>query len=300
VDEGERSSTHVSMKFLLNYSNPTFECVSDAFALSEAHAEHAEEPHDDSYRRHSLRYDDCMAELFPEIYLDFSMDQDTETSDVISAPISLPASPAVQRRIDALISLLMDQYERSPTQFPLFAKQTPGQLAAAVFTEDNISEYVSAFFNFFHPHTPFIHRPSFNTESVSIHILLSILLVGSIFCTPQDHALSARSFFGLAEEYVFSLLREVVTHDTHSRVESITIVQSAVLIHALQVNSNHEGVRHRVRVNRFPEIVASLRCLGLFGIVRAQQLRDTDWTQYIIEETQIRYVRDTLSILTAD
>jgi hypothetical protein len=285
------------MTFLLNYSNPTLESVSDAFVLSEAHAEPPEEPQDDSFTRHNSFDENCMAELFPGIYLDIYMGHNAELVGLISTSIALPTSTEVQHRVDMLISLLMCQYKLDPKQFPLLTEQTAMQLASTVFTSDNISEYVSAFFNFFHPHTPFIHRPSFKIESVSLHLLLSILLVGSIFCTPQDHALSARWFFGIAEELIFGILREIVTNNIYSRVESITIVQAAVLIHALQVNSNHEGVRHRVRVNRFPEIVASLRCLGLFGVVRTQHSTEMDWTQYIIDEAQIRYVLHASSLL---
>jgi hypothetical protein len=285
------------MNFLLNYSNPNLESVSDAFVLSEAHAEPPEELREDSFTEHNLLDENCVAELFPGIYLDIYMGHDAEPTDFVPSSSRCPTSPEAQPRIDMLLSLLISQYQSSPKQYPLLTDQTALQLANTVFTSDNISEYVSAFFNFFHPPTPFIHRPSFKVESAPLHLLLPDLLVGSIFCTPQDHALSARWFFGIAEEYVFGLLREVITNKVYSRVESITIVQAAVLIHALQVNSDHEGVRHRVRVNRFPEIVASLRFLGLFGVVRTPQLEQADWTRYIMDEAQIRYVLHTSSLV---
>jgi hypothetical protein len=277
------------MTFMLNYTDPFLESVSDAFALSEAHAEPPEELQGSSCRPASFLCDDYIADLFPGIYLDLYMDQDKGVGDPTPTTNPLPPSPTMQHRIEALLPLLLAQYELSPSEFPLLTERFPMELATVVFTSDHISEYVSAFFNFFHPHTPFLHRPSFNMEHVSLHLLLAVLLVGSIFCAPQDHALSARCFFGLGEKYVFGLLRELVTHNRCSSDDSVTTVQAAILIHALHVNSNHEGVRHRFRVNCFPEIVASMRCLGLFGFTRTQTLEIASWEQYINDEVRIRY-----------
>jgi hypothetical protein len=107
----------------------TLDSVSDVFVLSEADAEPPEEPQDDSFTRHNSLHENCMAELFPAIYLDIYMGHDTELDDLISTSIALPTSPEVQHRIDMLISLLISQYKLNPKQFPL---------ASTVFTSDNI------------------------------------------------------------------------------------------------------------------------------------------------------------------
>jgi hypothetical protein len=289
VDAETVRPPHVAMNFMLNYTDPFLESVSDAYALSEAHAEPIVELHGTAYKAASYSQEGCIADLFPDIFLDLYMDQDIETCDLIPTAIPPHASTSIQKPIEALISLLTAQYESRPDLLPSSTRQFPIELARAVFTSNNIVGYVSAFFSYFHPHTPFLHRPSFDAENVSSHLLLAVSLVGSIFCTPQDHALSARCFFGLGEEYVFGLLRNVITHNNRSSEESIQIVQAAVLMHALQVNSNHEGVRHRIRVTRFPEIVAAMRCLGLFGTLRTPHSSNTDWKQFITDEVKIRY-----------
>jgi hypothetical protein len=131
---------------------------------------------------------------------------------------------------------------------------------------------------------------------VPVHLLLAVVLVGPIFCTPQDDALSARFFFGLAEQHVFGLLAEMITRSNSSSDDSIQIVQAVVLVHALQVvfihalevNSDHEGMRLRVRVNRFAKIAVAMRRLGLFSAARTISSKSGDWEQLIVDETRIR------------
>jgi hypothetical protein len=289
MEEQRLNSPHVPMRFLLNYTNPVLESVSDAFAISEAHAEPAVENHEKFGAVVGYMHDEYMADLFSGVFSDFQLNQTTHISEPALETLSLPHPPGLQDRSETLVSLLEGQYKSTPHLFLLTVSQFPKDLARAVFTADNILKYVSAFFNSFHPHTPFLHRPSFDIENVSSPLLLAIALLGSVFCTPQDDALSARCFFDLGEEYVFDLLREVITHGNRPGDESIQIVQAAVLMHALQVNSNHEGVRHRIRVHRFPEIVATVRCLGLFGSVRTPPSGLGNWQQFIDDEVKIRY-----------
>lgn len=116
--------------------------------------------------------------------------------------------------------------------------------------------------------------------------------MGLIFRIAHDDALSARFFFRLAEEYVFRLLREMIMRPNNLGDESIQTVQATVLIHALQINSNHNGVRLRVRVNRFPEIVAAMRHLDLFSAVRGERLEAENWERFVADETRFRYGND--------
>jgi hypothetical protein len=275
------------MRFLLNYTNPVLESVSDAFPLSDTPAEPPVGLHGSLCNPDNYMHDGFMADLFSSEFQELYTYEDAVPSDL--AAISTPQLGPIEHQVEALLHLLQAQYDATfrPYEFP--TGQFPTELARAVFTSDNIIEYVSAFFTSFHPHTPFLHRPSFDIGTASVHLLLAVSLVGSIFCTPQDDALSARCFFSLGEEYVFGLLRERITHGSDASCENIKIVQAAVLFHALQVNSNDEGVRHRIRVHRFPEIVAAIRCLGLFSITRTSHAEFGDWEQYILDEVRIRY-----------
>jgi hypothetical protein len=277
------------MTFMLNYTNPVLESVSDAFAISEAHAEPSVESDPIFDKPVSFLDDDYMADLFSGIFSNFDVGQDVGYTEQTLPAIAIPSVTVTHRRAAELIALLKAEYESTQTASPFSVSRFPMDVAKAVFNGNNLVEYVSAFFRFFHPHTPFIHRPSFDMSMASPHLLLAIFLVGSIFRTPQDDALAARYFFGLAEDHVFGLLREVIARGKHASEESIQVVQAGVLMHALQVNSNHEVVRLRVRVNRFPEIVAAVRRLGLFGAVRAKSLEYSKWKQFIGDEVRIRY-----------
>jgi hypothetical protein len=278
------------MTFLLNYTDPILESVSDAFPISHAHAPPTAEHHAQFFASANYTYDGYMTDLFSDIFRDAYTTPEVSASHHPPSPVPWDPVPAIQDRADALVSLLLEQYKSSPNKFLFPNVQAFSASARGVFTTCNIVDYVRAFFTSFHPHTPFIHCPSFDIETVSLHLLLAVSLLGSVFAAPQDDALSARWFFGVGEEYVFGLLREVNSQNGYSDKEDIGIVQAAVLMHALQVNSNHEGVRHRIRVRRFPEIVAAMRRLGLFGSRRIAQVGFGSWQVYIEDEVKIRYV----------
>jgi hypothetical protein len=277
------------MTFMLNYTNPVLESVSDAFAISGAHAEPSVEYSASLDQPAGFLHDDFMADFFSGIFSDLDADRQLENVGQTQPAITMPPAPVVEQRAAALVALLRAQHASTPTASAFPAGSFPTTLATSVFTGHNLVEWMSGFFHFFHPHTPFVHRPSFDVSTVSLHLVLAVVLVGSIFCTPQDDALSARYFFSLAEEYVFERLREVVVHGMNSiGGDDIESVQAAVLVHALQVNSNHEGVRSRVRVTRFPEIVAAMRRLRLFSPIRTRSSGTRPWEQFIVDEVRIR------------
>jgi hypothetical protein len=274
---------------LRNYTDPSLDAVRDAFVLSEAHAEQpVAEPLElpDGYCEPvSYINDDFMDSLFSGVFLDFPMDHDAEMPDTVpTMAVSIPF-PQMHHRTEELVRLLECQHKALHT-LPLSNERAPIDLFRAVLSSDNVAKYVSAFFRYFHPHTPFIHQASFDVETVSSQLLLAVSLVGSGFLAPQDHALSARGFFGLAEEYVFGLLRQMGTQRSMSAGDILSTVQAALLIHALQMDSNNAAVRLRMRVNRFPAILASMRSLGWLGATRA---RLEDCEQFIFDEQKIRY-----------
>jgi hypothetical protein len=273
----------VPIKFLLNYTNPYLDSVSDAYALSGAHAEAAVEHFEKFRRPASYLQDDCMADLFPGIFSNLYTDHGSPPE-----PTSFSPACSIGPRIEAIIQLLKTHYDSSGVLLTSTPHQFPMDKARSVFTEANVVERVSAFFSCFHPHVPFIHRSSFNIETIPLHLLLTVSLIGSVFSTSQDDTLPSRFFFDLGEEYVFKLLREVMTGSKRSE-NDVKVLQSAVLVHALQMNSNDESVRHRMRTTRFPEIVASMRRLSLAGAIRTTRCDAVDWKRFIEEESRIRY-----------
>jgi hypothetical protein len=285
-DETNSKPSEIPITFLRNYTDPSLGSVSDAFILSAAHAEAIEELDLGFNRPISYIYDEYMNDLFSGVFSDLYADQTGEAVDPAPIPASFPLSPPTASRIDALLSLLTTRYNLNPNAFTFPTGCFPANLAKTVFTSTNMVQYITAFFTYFHPHTPFIHRPSFDIETVSLPLLLAISLLGSVFAAPQDDALSARYFFDLGEEYVFGLLHHTSTADYYS---SIQILQAAVLMHALQMDSNNDRIRLRIRTHRFPAVVAALRRLDLFGTVRAPNFGKEDWYQFIADEVKVRY-----------
>lgn len=279
------------MTFMLNYTNPVLDLVSDAFAISEAHAEPpVNAAVDFEMAAGFLHDDDFMADLFSGIFAHFDVSQNIENTDEFLPEFSV-SSVLVEHRAVELIALLRAQYEsmQGKSESPFATSEGLIDTASAVFTAHRLTVFIAAFFQFFHPHTPFIHRATFDVNKVSGSLLLGVVLVGSIFCAPQDAALSARHFFGLAEEHVCKLLRKVAAQADYLKDdEAVEIVQSAVLVHALQVNSNHDGARRRVRVNCFSEIVAAMRHLGLFSSGRKNGPPECSWVDFIDDEVKIR------------
>ena len=276
------------MEFMLNYTNPAFESVSDAYAISEAHAVPSEQYSSFSHSTGFLN-DELLADLFSDIFTDDDAHGRMEhTSRAQPFTMTLP-TPMAEQRTSALAALLKAQHDSTPntTSFP--KGNFPMEIAKSVFTAKNQAEYITAFFHFFHPHTPFIHRPTFDANKITLQLLLAVFLVGSVFCTPRDDALSARYFFDVAEDYVFKRLQDAILYSEKPvKSGSIEIVQGAVLIHAIQVNSNHGDVRFRFRMNRMPQIIAALTRLDLFQAVRSKSLEEQTWEQFIFDEVRIR------------
>ncbi|KAF2138416.1 uncharacterized protein K452DRAFT_276785 [Aplosporella prunicola CBS 121167] len=190
--------------------------------------------------------------------------------------------------MEELLSLLVAQDETSsrhtlpPSDFPLDAAKT-------VFTAKNLVDYASAYFKHFHHHCPLVHKATFELETAPIHLVLAIFFCGLIRVAPHHDTSTNRSFFCLGEDYIYGLLQNVVANDDGSSMENdVEIVQAALIMLFLQIASSDAVTRHRIRVNRHPELVASLRALGLMEAKRTVGCSASHWKQFITEEIRVR------------
>ncbi|KAF1829634.1 hypothetical protein BDW02DRAFT_138470 [Decorospora gaudefroyi] len=287
-DKGDLEAPDLPITFLRNYTDPHLESVSDAFALSAAHPEPFDELRESFSNPTNYMYDDYMEDLFSGVFSDFHANENVEPVDSTRTPTPFLSSPLSEQRTQAILSLLTNQHNLAPGAFRFPGGQFPVELASAAFTGNNIVKCVTAFFTVSHLYAPFIHRPSLDLEKVALPLLIAITLLGSVFAAPQDDALSVRCFFELGEELIFRSLHQVRTVSDQLNDESIQIVQAAVLMHALQMDSNNDSVRLRIRALRFPAIVAALRRLELFETVRKAQPGLADWDRFIADEVKIR------------
>ncbi|KAF2008799.1 hypothetical protein BU24DRAFT_91721 [Aaosphaeria arxii CBS 175.79] len=281
------TSHHLAMVFLLNYTDPSFETVTDAMAAVGARVQavvHFPWLHQLSNDVFDQPSDVGISDYFP-------FTTDDERLDFGITPSEYNLEPVRKDRASEVQSILAQEYSRTPAALPLSEGIFPTRLARTVFTLDNITDFVSAYFTFFHPHFAFIHRPTFDLETASLPLVLALALSGSAHLTPRDDALAAREFYVLSEEYIFRQLRQAVADGgSPNDVRVIEIVQAAQVMHSLLASSNDEPTRRRIRVNRHPELIASMRSLGFTEIRRVHRPVDVEWDVFIAEETRIRLV----------
>ncbi|KAL1629783.1 hypothetical protein SLS56_005306 [Neofusicoccum ribis] len=170
------------------------------------------------------------------------------------------------------------------------------QLAANVFTVDNLRTFAGQYFRYVHPYNPVMHPSAFSFDTSHTCLLLAVFLFGSIFSPPDDSAISATCFFDLAEEYVFS--HAIFTHGVWEHVQGdlqrmisraeVDILQAAQIIHTLQGARNHRETRRRIRVLRHPQLIAAVRQYGLLRFKRSSHVCNSD--EYLRDEGVLRSV----------
>lgn len=282
--ENNIDNIHTCLSFLQSYTDPSHECITDALVakgvLAEANADSQDLAED---------YDDVngfftnIGDLFPEM---FTVRGPTGSE----LPTAVDSSPMkVQSRLKELISqLLALDVPRTTYEYP-YRTGYAHQRALQLFTPENLTQFIEAYFMYAHPHFPFIHRPTFDALAVSLPLLLAVFLAGSVHCVPQDDALGARSFFELGERYIFGALSRQITGNDGGVDERIQLIQAALLMYCLQMNSNSVQIRRRIRIERFPALVTYGRALGLHATKRSVSSIDPEWTDFIAQETRIRY-----------
>lgn len=287
----ETNTLHVPISFLRTYTDPSHEFITDALVASGVVFDANEELSWHSVPSHEL-VDGLLHEDPDALLLDMILGVSTHR-DVVHGPgtQSLPVQhmSKLQSQAEKLINQLAARdAARSKTCISTeFEFSLP--LAQKVFSIENLTDHVAAFFNFVHSHFPIIHRPTFDITSVSSPLLLAISLNGSVHCIPKDDALSARNFSALAEEYVFGLLQELVMHRKPLEGEDwIQVMQAALMMHALRTNINNEHIRCSYRIKRHPTIITCARILGLIGAKHADFEELPDWDTFIAMETRVR------------
>ncbi|PSN60739.1 hypothetical protein BS50DRAFT_197300 [Corynespora cassiicola Philippines] len=292
INGRETASQHIPVSFLLNYTDPTLELLVEVFSNQVSDDEAiAEQPQSSSFAEVPSEYifDNDTPGLFSSLFSDFFMDQNIEFEDTGEMTTLATPVPALQSQVDDIIAHLVVQFRSDPDDYSVLGSEFPVALARAVFTAEKLADYGEAYFKYFHPHFSFIHRPTFDIQSVSSPLLLAITLNGSINIA-KDGALSARPFFSLGEAYIFSELGTLSADKEHRSEYSLQVIQAALVTLALQTSSNDEVVRRRIRVNRLPELVASMRSLGFIGSEHSKSHALETWDQFIIKEMSIRTV----------
>jgi len=64
--------------------------------------------------------------------------------------------------------------------------------------------FFHAYFRRFHPHSPFLHLPTFDIKSIPSELYFAMLLVGALHCGPEDKDEVINSLWSHAEAYVWA------------------------------------------------------------------------------------------------
>ncbi|KAF2027658.1 hypothetical protein EK21DRAFT_114594 [Setomelanomma holmii] len=138
--------------------------------------------------------------------------------------------PPLQKNVRELCLQLQAHHNKHPTTCIFPNCDYPEESAAIVFTTQNFEDCIWAYFTVFHPQHPFIHWPTFDIYTFSRPLLLAVALAGSVHCPPSDAALLARTFFHLAEDFIFDHLRSIIAKIDAQEEARLQSFQAALLI----------------------------------------------------------------------
>lgn len=93
-----------------------------------------------------------------------------------SQALTSPKAPQIQS--DEEYDSIRENMKKCDSEGATHHLQTPG----------DINSCLSAYFNLFHHHLPFLHPESFNPSGVSLPLLLAVLSIGALYTINQDRA----------------------------------------------------------------------------------------------------------------
>ena len=203
---------------------------------------------------------------------------------------SEPWDTKMSARLEALETKLVEHVGRSPgcpTSFDIHAYRS-------FFSARNAREFITRFCRKRHYRYQIIHWPTFEPESVSLALLMVVCLTGAAYSFGEEHgtayAVQARSFYQLADSYVFRQLDDHLYGSLTSSelVTSIELCQAALLMYALDaLPTGDMTMQHTAVVRRLPTLIAALRTLGFVDIRHGPS---QDWETFIHHEQRIRLV----------
>jgi hypothetical protein len=308
-DTGPKASGQrggISIEFLLNFTDPSGYRTSATIAAetaelddpngathTQSNLEHQQMAHDEAF----FDITDVPSMFFGFPYL-MSGREAGYTSPMIGGSLTpeLEDAYALEVRVRELIHQLSAQYssmlERNIDIQPAFDIQ----LAEAVFTVGNVRHFVWAFFRYFNYSFHILHKPTFHIQTVSFPLLLALVFFGSMSSNNSDSSIAIKQFSQVAEAYIFDQLvsRQMLQlpHPASIGNEELELLQAGLLFLVILNNTNDLAARRRMRLQRYPSLVAAVRASGLFAYRRRDLVtypKDIDWRGFATEEMRLRY-----------
>ncbi|GAB7335703.1 hypothetical protein MBLNU13_g08008t1 [Cladosporium sp. NU13] len=240
--------------------------------------------------------EDLLDFLDPSILLLF--EHDTRVTPVPSEefPSQHPSDLTLSEPWDITMSARLEALE---TELIKHVGCSPGRSMAfnihayrSFFSPRNAREFITRFCRKRHYRYQIIHWPTFEPEGVSLALLMVVCLTGAAYSFDEGHgaahAVQARSFYQVADSYVFQQL-EYHLHGSSTDLElvtSIEICQAALLMYALDaLPAGDMAMQHTAVARRLPTLIIALRTLGFVGVKHGS---NQDWETFIHHEQRIR------------
>jgi hypothetical protein len=74
-----------------------------------------------------------------------------------------------------------------------------------LFTPSRITKFIDLYFEFWHPHCPFLHQASFNAEIAPPSLLVAVILMGAMYSQTDKEVAIAKRLLDLSEIYIYSM-----------------------------------------------------------------------------------------------
>ncbi|KAG7661829.1 uncharacterized protein J8A68_004655 [[Candida] subhashii] len=120
--------------------------------------------------------------------------------------------------------------------------------------EDRLSYYISIYWTIFHPQFMILHRPSFDTKDCDPLLVISMILIGSVYSCP-DIAESLGQTHQKSPEFKFTLLISkplrfaIFQHDEFKSPVQVWILQSLAMLEWIEKNFLNRRMHERGHVH---------------------------------------------------
>ncbi|KJX93131.1 hypothetical protein TI39_contig4389g00005 [Zymoseptoria brevis] len=250
----------VPISFLLAFTAPA-EHRATATLLVADDGQHVESIPDDEIldvppaSSFSLEYFDAMfwdQQSWATEFLDFTSYAPEDVNTVSYPTPQSRADAVLDDRLAQLRQQLASAHTSLSAKDPTLGAHFDQRLAEQVFTARNLERSVQTYFRLLNPFYPFIHRPSFDCETVSLYLLLAIFLFGCLALPSTELNSFARTVFDIAEEHIFDAPTLQHLHDGTTSYEDVEVLQAALVIEIIQNGTNDPAwqvfVREETRV----------------------------------------------------
>lgn len=140
-----------------------------------------------------------------------------------------------------------------------------------LFVPSKIEKSINCYFEFWHPHCPMVHRPSFNIETAPIPLLISMTLMGAMYSQAEHEVGSAKVALDLAELFIYSLddftdefeIQQMLKFSSTPSQNQTSVpsyvalknLQAAYLMIVVQTWAGNAAARRRATETRFSTVI---------------------------------------------